>query len=267
VVEAPTVVLAGGAIESPLLWLRSGLPDRGRLVGRNLRLNPYAVVAGLFPDPVRSWQGPPHGYIVDEFLALDRSVFGGFLLLAASAPPLTAASLIPGFGAAHRRVMAAFERIAGVGFLLNERTAGRVRMDRGGAAVIEYRLSDDDKRDVMRALRAASDVLFAAGAESVLLPYNDLVELRSRKEASVIEARGVLLNDPLFVSFQPQGTLRMGADPARSVVGPDGRAHAVRGLYVADASLFPTSVAVPPQIAVMAFASRIAESILAQRPS
>jgi choline dehydrogenase-like flavoprotein len=262
-IEAPVVVLAAGALESPLLWLRSELPNRHRRVGRNLRLQPCAVVTGVFDDPIRGWEGPPQGYVVDEFLQLETSVEGGFLLFAASAPPVTAASLLPGLGRAHRRLMSEYAHTAGIAFFLHDRSAGEVRRDRQGRTVVEYRLVDADKQDAMRAMGRAAEILFAAGARSVMLPYNDLVELGSREEIPLIEERGILANDPLFVSFQPQGTLAMGDDPRTSVIDPDGRAHAVDGLFVADASVFPTSVAVPPQVSVMAFASRTAERIRA----
>jgi choline dehydrogenase-like flavoprotein len=117
----------------------------------------------------------------------------------------------------------------------------------------------------MEAMRRASDILFAAGARSVVFPYNDLVEIRQRAGARVIDERGILANDPLFLSFHPQGTLRMGRDPKVSLVDSYGAAHGMKGLYVADASVFPTSVAVPPQISVMALATRTAQGILESR--
>ncbi|UWN48081.1 Paromamine 6'-oxidase [Alcanivorax sp. ALC70] len=51
----------------------------------------------------------------------------------------------------------------------------------------------------------------------------------------------------------------MGADPATSVVNGDGESHDVKGLYIADAGLLPTSIIVNPQVTVYALATRIAE--------
>jgi choline dehydrogenase-like flavoprotein len=62
--------------------------------------------------------------------------------------------------------------------------------------------------------------------------------------------------------FHPMGTCRMGHDPASSVVGPWGEAYGVRGLYIADASIFPSCPGVNPQITIMAFATRTAFHIL-----
>jgi choline dehydrogenase-like flavoprotein len=260
-VEAPTVVLAAGALESPMLWFRSALPDRHRVAGRSLHLHPYVVVAGLFDETIAAWEGIPQSYVVDEFLNLDKSIEGGFLALAASAQPIATAAILPGLGRDHRRLMEEYRRTAAVACFLHDRSRGEVRPDNRGQAVIDYRLDDADKRDVMGAMRRGCEILFAAGAKSVVLPYNDLVELRQRSGVGVIEQRGILANDPLFLSFHPQATLPMGTDPRSSMVDSYGAAHALKGLYVADASVFPTSVAVPPQITVMALASRTADRI------
>jgi choline dehydrogenase-like flavoprotein len=47
------------------------------------------------------------------------------------------------------------------------------------------------------------------------------------------------------------------------VVNPNGEAHAVKNLFVCDASVFPTSIAVPPQITVMTLATRTSRHIVA----
>ena len=62
------------------------------------------------------------------------------------------------------------------------------------------------------------------------------------------------------------GTARMASDPGASVVGPSGESHDVPGLYVADASVFPTAVKVNPMITIMACARKVAAG-LAERLS
>ena len=67
------------------------------------------------------------------------------------------------------------------------------------------------------------------------------------------------------------GTVRAGADPASHPCDPDGRVRtdprgAVHpGLYVADASLFPTAAGVNPMLTVMAVAERTARAVLTDR--
>ena len=58
------------------------------------------------------------------------------------------------------------------------------------------------------------------------------------------------------------GTAAMGADEARHVCDPAGRVHGTEGLFVADASLFPSPVGVNPMETIMALATRNAERFL-----
>lgn len=57
------------------------------------------------------------------------------------------------------------------------------------------------------------------------------------------------------------GTLRMGLDPATSVLDPWCRTHDIDNLYVVDASFFPSSTAVNPALTIMAQAIRVGEHI------
>ena len=47
-------------------------------------------------------------------------------------------------------------------------------------------------------------------------------------------------------------------NPHNSVVNQFGEFHNVKGLFVSDASVFPTSIGVNPQVTIMALATRTA---------
>ncbi len=57
------------------------------------------------------------------------------------------------------------------------------------------------------------------------------------------------------------GTTRMGADPATSVVTPDGRLHSVDNVYMAGSSVFPSSGCANPTFTIVALAIRLAEHL------
>jgi choline dehydrogenase-like flavoprotein len=57
------------------------------------------------------------------------------------------------------------------------------------------------------------------------------------------------------------GSCRMGEDPQTSVAGPWGELHDTRGVWVGDASAFPTSSGTNPMVSIMALAHRTAEAI------
>jgi choline dehydrogenase-like flavoprotein len=60
------------------------------------------------------------------------------------------------------------------------------------------------------------------------------------------------------------GTVRMGSDPATSVLDPDGRFRGLENLTVTDASVFPTSAAVNPSLTIAANALRMSRRLLAR---
>jgi choline dehydrogenase-like flavoprotein len=57
------------------------------------------------------------------------------------------------------------------------------------------------------------------------------------------------------------GTCRMGHDAMDSVVNADCRAHDMPNLFICDGSVFPTSTAVNPSLAIEAIAARTADRI------
>ena len=59
-------------------------------------------------------------------------------------------------------------------------------------------------------------------------------------------------------------TVPMGADPERAAIDPDGRVYGWDNLYVADASVFPTSLGVNPQVSTMAIGLVVGEAVAEQ---
>lgn len=53
----------------------------------------------------------------------------------------------------------------------------------------------------------------------------------------------------------------MGIDPETSVIGPTGEAHGLPGLYLADSSIFPTSLGVNPQLTTMVMGTVIGRAV------
>ena len=171
--------------------------------------------------------------------------------------------MLPGYGEQHRQLMELYPRLGAIGIFLHDHSRGRLEFSENAPPTVAYRLGGLDQEQLLDAMVQASELSFAAGAEKVFLPYNDVVTIGRRGAYQAIHERGIRANDPLFISYQPQGTMRMGGNPRQSVVDDHGEAHMVRNLFVADASIFPTSVAVPPQLSVMTFATRTAQHIIA----
>lgn len=263
-VNAAAVVVAGGSVHSPALLLRSGV-DLPAL-GRHLALHPATAVLADMGEEIRPWTGTVQAHYSDQFADLDRGY--GFKLETAPVHPSLQALAVPWESAGqHRDRMATLPRTALAGLLLRDRFGGRVRVDRNGDPVVEYRLSRYDAAHLRRAISAGAEVLEAAGAREIWLPLARAVSYRPGARGARadwlarVDATGWGPNQLLLVTFHQMASCRMGADPRRSVVDAEHRVWGVKGLYVADASVFPTASGVNPMLTVMGIAHRAAGAI------
>jgi hypothetical protein len=68
--------------------------------------------------------------------------------------------------------------------------------------------------------------------------------------------------DGLGTTYHESGTLRMGDDPARSVINGDGQFHYVTNLYAGDASVLPTCGSANPVMNGIALRRRLAKHLV-----
>ena len=265
-VNARAVVLAAGAVASPDLLLRSGFGERDANLGRHLHLHPSVMVAGLFEQPIHAYRGIPQSYYIDAFIDLEADPHSGYILMPMIGFPVLTAASLPGFGRRHFALMREYAHMAGLLVLLHDQSAGSVRSgDSLARPEIHYQLEPREGRVMARGLRHCAEVLFAAGARRVVVPYlPEPLVLGRGDDLAVVEGRPVRGGDVPIASTHPQSTCRMGGDPRTSVVGAFGESHRVAGLFVADMSVFPTSLGAPPQITTAALADRTAQHILAR---
>ena len=257
-VNARAVVLAAGAIGTPELLLRQGIGTASGELGRNLKIHPACWVGALFEQEVRGWDGVMQSWHVDEWN--DRGLF----LEATFTPLAFGAHWLPGTGSDFNQRIARYDRTAIIGVHMSDRSSrGRVRVGRSGTR-IAYRLSEDDAAAIRFGIARAADIHFAAGATEVYPQLGGLSTVAPGAQERTIEQGRFRARDLRLEAFHPMGTARMASDPSRSVVAPSGEMHDLARLYVADASIFPTSLKVNPMITIMACARRIAGG-LAQR--
>lgn len=259
-VRARAVCLAGSAIGSTLLALRSGLPDPHERIGRGLHLHPGAIVAGVFDRDVEAWHGIPQSYECTELLDLTPGSDRRAWIIPSFAHPASTAALMPGFGPELMRRMREYRRVAALAVMVHDETEGRVRAD-GDRARIEYAPNASDRRQLALGSRAAARILLAAGAREVVVPALPPITIRRERDIGAITADRFLPHDAELSAVHPMGTLRMGRDPSRSVTDARGAFHAVPRLWAVDGSLFPTSIGVPPQISIYAFAAKVASHV------
>jgi choline dehydrogenase-like flavoprotein len=265
VAEAPIVVLAAGAVGTPVILQRSGLGGGG--VGRFLRLHPTTAVAGEHTTDVYAAAGIPQSAVCDEFIRRDDNGYG-FWIECAPHQPALAAVAAGGFGAAHRELMRRFRRTTNLIVLVRdgsdlETSNGSVTVSRRGTTRIAYRLGRRDRANLMVGVESAARIMFAAGATGVRTLHERGDELRSERDIAGLRNRAWGPHDLTLFSAHVNGTCRMGTDPDRSGVDSSGERHGVRGLYVVDGSLLPTGLGVNPQATIMAMATMISERMVA----
>jgi len=255
--RARAVVLAGGALGTPELLLRQGLANASGQVGRHLRIHPACWVGATHDEPVRGWEGVMQSWYVDEWR--DRGLF-----LEATFTPLPfGAHWLGGAGRAFEERLERLDRLAVIGVHLSERSEGRLRV-RGGQLRIAYGLRRDDASTLRFGIARAAEIHFAAGATEVYPQVGRIPSLAPGEQSALLDRARVRPGELRLEAFHPMGTARMAVDPRVSVIGPSGEAHDVPGLYVADASLFPTAIKVNPMVTIMACARRVAAGLSEQ---
>jgi choline dehydrogenase-like flavoprotein len=252
-VLAGATVIAAGAVHTPVLLGASGV--RHPALGRNLRIHPAARVGALFDEPVRGWIGVPQSYHVSQF---ERE---GIFIQGIFAPPAIEAPTIPGIGREHRERMRRFAHLGSFGALISESGTGRVVAAPGRQPLVLYSLARADRGRLARAISLTAQTWFAAGATEVYTSVRCRPVLRSMAEARAFADEEIRAKYFDVMAFHPMGTARMSADPGRGVVDGSGRVHGYAGLYVADASVLPSSTRRNPQLTIMAVAMKIAQDL------
>jgi choline dehydrogenase-like flavoprotein len=258
-VRAKSVILAAGAIQTPLMLLKQKLANSSKQVGKNFACHPSLAITALFKEELFGWRAATLGEYCDEF---DSPEKGGFILEAGSSAPIfMAASASPGFAEEHLRYMKNMKNIGSMISLIHDRNIGSVELV-DGHKKINYAIDPHDIPAFKKALRVAAEIWFAAGAEEVYLPtYAPITIKRAADVAATVNDLEINPAVLRITTYHPQGTCRMGANSKQAVVGPTGETHDVEALFIADASVFPTSLMVNPQITVYGLATYISERI------
>ncbi|MBE2258952.1 MAG: GMC family oxidoreductase [Rhodobacteraceae bacterium] len=264
-------VVAGGAIGSPALLIRSSVPDPYRLLGKRTFLHPVVISSALMPDRVDAYAGAPQSIYSDHFLReapLDGPL--GFKLETPPLHPVLYSTTLQGFGEAHAHLMREFTRANVILALLRdgfnpESRGGQVRLGLGGQPVLDYPLGEVIWEAARRALLAMAEIQFAAGARWV----NPVHEAAPGYSTWAEAKRGIaeLPLKPLIcrvVSAHVMGGCGMADAPHRGVVDHRGRHFWLDNLSVHDGSVFPTSLGVNPQLSIYGLAARNASLLAAE---
>ncbi|KAI8471477.1 MAG: hypothetical protein J3K34DRAFT_520556 [Monoraphidium minutum] len=276
-VRAPIVVASGGTLHTPALLLRSGVTCRGN-VGRHLRLHPAFGVIGVFDrenvqhsakrGAVDMYQGV---MMLTYSLSAAKWEQGGYgaMVSVPSLHPGLLAACYPWDPATIKRELITMQDTAASVVFARDQGSGRVTIDGRGRPRLHYWPDAATRKSILEGMELALRAYMAAGAKKVVLPHahGHLVATREQGQRGLDEmiraahAGGIHRFDmPLFSAHQ-MGSCRMGGSSRDSVCDGAGEVWDVAGLYVADASAFPTASGVNPMITAMAIAHMTASGI------
>ena len=236
-VLANTVVVSAGAIQSALLLLDSNIANSSGLVGRNYLCHNNTVVMALRPFKKNDTKLQKTLSLNDFYHAnADSPATGNIQLRGKVHPEMLAHSPNPLI-----RLFRTFIARRSLDFWV---------------------MSEDLPLPENRVYRDSEGKVHLERTSSNIVAHRGLIQelKRSMRKAGyfffIVTERGI-------ESIQHQtGTLRMGSDPATSVLNEYCCCHDVPNLYVVDGSFFPSAGAVNPALTIAAQALRTANKMV-----
>ncbi|KAL9177224.1 hypothetical protein ABFS82_01G045400 [Erythranthe guttata] len=278
VIESKITVVACGAICTPPLLKRSGLKNRN--IGRNLHLHPVVNAWGYFPDSPSSsncnyvWpEAEKRSYEGAIMTAMSKVVeehsgYSAAIIQTPALHPGMFSALMPWLsGRDIKDRMVKYSRTAHLFALVRDRGSGFV----ASPDHVGYKMDGADRENLRKGIERVLRVLAAAGAEEIGTHHRNGRVLKVKEageeelERFVVEESSRVLEENLswpISSAHQMGSCRMGVGPRGSAVGPTGESWEVGGLFVADASVFPTALGVNPMVTVQAIAYCVAQCVV-----
>ncbi|KAL8687749.1 MAG: hypothetical protein Q9224_005060 [Gallowayella concinna] len=274
-IKAKRVIVSGGTLHSPLLLLRSGLTNPQ--IGRNLHCHPASVVAAVFPQEIRPWEGGILTAVCDEFANQDGHGHGA-KVNAATMIPSWVLPFMPWTGGLDFKLLASkFSRMCAHCVVMRDRDTGQVYPDSvAGRCRIKYTPSAFDKRNALECMLGMCKIMHVMGAEEIMVAQSGVPIFTRNPDADEelgvnepsfqtwlanFRKRGLPLPETRWASAHQMGTCRMAASEKNGVVDPTGKVWGTEGLYVADASVFPSASGVNPMVTNMAISDMISRGV------
>ena len=256
-INAKSVVISCGAIGSSVLLMKSGVNNSlwSGKAGNHFSFNAATFMMAKFPQPLNSFDGVQMAAYVDNTRFMLETLFN---------PPMTFAVALPGWFDTHFNRMLDYNRFALVGVVVGTQSNARVKRSsffRKAIGPVKYSMADEDLASIKAGLVQLAKALFEAGAESVYPATFEDIEMKASEYKGQDQKIERLINtkigrseDLTLTTAHPQGGNIMSDNPRLGVVDSQFRVHGYENLFICDASVFPTSIRINPQLTIMAMA-------------
>ncbi|HBF13129.1 MAG TPA: hypothetical protein DDW49_07055 [Deltaproteobacteria bacterium] len=255
IIYPKNVIVSCGTLNTPLLLKKSRMARFSKALGRNLTIHPTCKMVGMFDEVVDGFRGVPQGSAIT---ALEKE---GVMFESVFFPPWLLAASLYQPPEVLREILFSYRHCAIFGFLVHDQGHGRVVKGWDGNPLVFYSLSKKEVALFQKGLAILGAIFFKAGAKKIYCATRCVHELTSPKQLDVFSKRKWKASDFESAAFHPLGTCRMGQDARNSVVDENLKIHDLDNAYIADGSVFPTSLGVNPQITIMSFATRLADHL------
>jgi choline dehydrogenase-like flavoprotein len=254
-VSGERIVVAAGAINSSYLLGRSGIG--GAAAGRGLCFNVGSPMTAEFDEELNSFDGLQITHLFEP------AGEPRFVMETWFNPVVSQALTMPGWFEDHRRNMANYTRMTATGVLVGTESNGRVTKALFGGADIVWKPTAGDLAKLVEGLKLVGRIYLAAGARRVM---PSTFQFHSFSREAELDQLDWIVRDGSDIQLgtgHPQGGNGLNASPDLGVVDPETfRVHGKDNLYLCDASAFPTSLTVNPQLTVLGLAECAAARIV-----
>lgn len=263
VIVRRAVIVAAGAIASSHFLIRSGgHPNAGKLMSCNFAL----PVAFEFPDRMDAFDGVQISVAAaaPDYRAMFETYFN---------PPGTFAISLPFYFGRHQELMRRYPFLANFGALVGSEARGNLERKTNfiDGRSFTWTLGTRDQKRIKYALATLIRMGQAAGAIKAVLPTNPGIALKLNEEAvsrfeRAVEQHHLTMSDLRLATAHPQGGNNMlgekSQEAASRVVDENFRVDGMENVFVADASIFPSSLTANPQWTILALSSLAAGKVL-----
>lgn len=245
-VRAPKVIVSAGTLHTPVILQRSGIKAGGRVGGTFLaHISSFAM--GVMNETVDPWIGATQGYGAFS----DR--VRGLKFESLWAPSALIGGQWGGVGADMYDMLPDFKRALMIPLVYRAKVTGRVSTRWDGMPDAQLWVPKEEMWTVLSELKRVVDAMLDLGANYVYTGVRGVSpRIRTKAQAAELLSHDILPRDVTMTANHTFGSCRMSGRADSGVVDANGKVYGVDGLWLMDASVFPSPSAVNPQATVMA---------------
>ncbi len=263
------VIIAGGVIASSHFLMRSNVQNWN--IGKRMSCNFAMPLSFEFDDEIKAYDGEQITLAAAD--PHSRAIFETYF----NPPASFALSGIPFFFDRRDSIMNKYKNLLNFGTLIGSEPNGVLfkKADLINGQAFTWELGRQDIENIKYGITTLVKLGQLAGSKRVVIPTKPGLEIRLNNNE--VDRFTKILNDfPLRITdlsintAHPQGgNIAAGSNSKYAglrVVDENFKLDKFNNVFVADASLFPTSLTVNPQWTIMAMSSMAAKSVLTYFP-